>query len=640
MGEKIVQHESNFIEKSMSNTTTEQIKESTISKQLVADSSLTLGDKIAALMDKGNAFEQKDDSKSALDATNEAWVLCNQNNDIKFEPTKLAVLHRLTQLHFKRKDYKKLEELSELMLLKSKQLLDGEREVAALTNMAIVKSVASDYKEAMPLFVEALDKSQKVNLRFNAANCLINIGTIYASVYNYEEALVRYKQVLSDYVNVLNDNTHIAVYLNTGNLYYASEQYPLSLKSFQKALDLSLKHDNKGYAAHAYSLKSRTYLALNKIDKAIENAESASNLMLSLTGNTPGRQINLFNLAQIEFLTTDTEGAIKRAKHALAVARRVKDDTSELRGFKLLSDIFKKKGDFEMALRCQTLYAHKQEEHLKTQRIMHALDIEIRYALREKEAKIEELTKENEYQSLLLEQSSQIEKQNELLRQANEELKQFAYISSHDLKEPLRMIGSFAQLVQQQLGENMPEQSKGYFQYINEGVTRMHGLLDALLHYATIGNLNFELETVHVKDIVGIARTNLKVVIEETNTNILCGDMPEVKAVPSFLVQLFQNLFSNAIKFRHPDSRPVILVNSEERDLEWVFSVQDNGIGIADEHKERIFVIFQRLHTRAKYEGTGIGLAICQKIVAQLGGKIWVESQPGLGCTFFFSIPK
>jgi signal transduction histidine kinase len=638
--EGVVQHESNFIKKFMSNTTTEQIKESTVSKQLVANSPLTLVDTIASLMDKGNAFEQKGDSKSALDVINEAWLLCNQNNDTKFEPTKVAVLHRLTQLHFKRKDYKKLEELSELLLVKSKQLNDGEREVAALTNMAIVKSVDSDYKVAMPLFVEALDKSQKLNLRYNAANCLINIGTIYASVYNYEEALVRYKQVLSDYVNVLNENTHIAIYVNTGNLYYASEQYPLSLKSFQKALDLALKYDNKGYAAHAYSLKSRTYLALNKIDKSIENAHAASDLMFSLSGNTPGRQINLFNLAQIEFLTTDTEGAVKTAKHALAVARRVKDDTSELRGFKLLSDIYKKKGDFEMALRCQTLYAHKQEEHLKTQRIMHALDIEIRYALREKEAKIEELTKENEYQSLLLEQSSQIEKQNELLRQANEELKQFAYISSHDLKEPLRMIGSFAQLVQQQLGENMPEQSKGYFKYINEGVTRMHGLLDALLHYATIGNLNFELETVHVKDIVGIARTNLKVVIEETNTNILCGEMPEVKAVPSFLVQLFQNLFSNAIKFRHPDSRPVILVNSEEREMEWIFSVQDNGIGIADEHKERIFVIFQRLHTRAKYEGTGIGLAICQKIVAQLGGKIWVESQPGLGCTFFFSIPK
>jgi signal transduction histidine kinase len=600
----------------------------------------TAQDKILTLMGKSVVFEQNNDVKSALEAINEAWLYCQKYSKDELKTVRLSILHRLTQLHFKRKDYKKLEEYSEPLLELSRQLNDGEREVAALTNLAVVKSVESDYKVAMPLFVEALDKSQKLNLRYNAANCLINIGTIYASVYNYEEALVRYKMVLSDYVNVLNENTHIAIYLNTGNLYYASEQYALSLKSFQKALELATKNDNKGYAAHAYALKSRTHLAINNITAAIENAEAASDLMLFLSGNTPGRQINLLNMAQIEFSMTDTEGAVHTAIHGLAVARRVKDDTSELRGFKLLSDIFKKKQDFERALKCQTLYAHKQEEHLKTQRIMHALDIEIRYALREKEAKIEELTKENEYQSILLEQSSQIEKQNEQLRQANEELKQFAYISSHDLKEPLRMIGSFAQLIEQQYADKVGQDAKTYFQYINEGVTRMHGLLDALLQYATIGNLSFELETVDMQEIVRSARTNLKVKIEETDTNILCGVMPQIKAVPSFLVQLFQNLFSNAIKFRHPDSRPIILVNSEERETEWIFSVQDNGIGIADEHKERIFVIFQRLHTRTKYEGTGIGLAICQKIVAQLGGKIWVESEPGVGSTFFFSIPK
>ena len=621
-------------------TEKEQTLEPTSSDHSAANTLQTAHNKVLLLVEKSLVFEGKNDIKNALDLTNEAWQICEQNHAEELKFVRLTLLHRLTQLHFKRKDFKKLEEYSALLLSASRLLNDGEREVAALTNLAIVKSIDADYKEAMPLFVEALEKSQQQGLRYNSANCLINIGTIYASVYNYEEALVRYKIVLSDYVNVLNDNTHIAIYLNMGNLYYASEQYPLSLTSFQKALDLATKTDNKGYAAHAYALKSRTYLALNKISHAIENANAASDLILFLNGNTPGRQINVLNTAQIKFMTADTEGAVQTALQGLAAARRAKDDTSELRGFKLLSDILKKKGDFEKALKCQTLYAHKQEDHLKTQRIMHALDIEIRYALREKEAKIEELTKENEYQALLIEQNSQIEKQNEQLRQANEELKQFAYISSHDLKEPLRMIGSFSQLIQQQYGKKLGEDAKGYFQYINEGVTRMHGLLDALLQYATIGNLSFEPETVDIQDIVRIARTNLKVVIEETNTNILCGEMPKLNGVPSFLVQLFQNLFSNAIKFRHPDSRPIILVNAEEKDTEWIFSVQDNGIGIADEHKERIFIIFQRLHTRAKYEGTGIGLAICQKIVAQLGGKIWVESQAGLGSTFYFTVPK
>ena len=168
----------------------------------------------------------------------------------------------------------------------------------------------------------------------------------------------------------------------------------------------------------------------------------------------------------------------------------------------------------------------------------------------------------------------------------------------------------------------------------------MNGLLDALLQYATIGKVDLELEPVDVKEVIKIARTNLKLKIEETDTKILCGEMPKVKAIASFLVQLFQNLLGNAIKFRHQDSHPIILINSVEKDNEWLFSVKDNGIGIADEHKDRIFVIFQRLHNRDKYEGTGIGLSICQKIVHQLGGKIWVESEPMKGATFFFTLPK
>ena len=121
----------------------------------------------------------------------------------------------------------------------------------------------------------------------------------------------------------------------------------------------------------------------------------------------------------------------------------------------------------------------------------------------------------------------------------------------------------------------------------------------------------------------------------------MCGEMPTVRAVSSLLVQLFQNLISNGLKFRRDDVfRPVILINAESREIDWLFSVKDNGIGIGEEHKERIFVIFQRLHKRAQYEGTGIGLSICHKIVTQLEGKIWVESTLGKGATFFFTIPK
>jgi light-regulated signal transduction histidine kinase (bacteriophytochrome) len=145
---------------------------------------------------------------------------------------------------------------------------------------------------------------------------------------------------------------------------------------------------------------------------------------------------------------------------------------------------------------------------------------------------------------------------------------------------------------------------------------------------------------VDIAEVVSIVKDNLHVKIEETFGNIMCGELPRVVSMQSLLVQLFQNLIGNALKFSRPDSRPIVLINAEDKRDHWLFSVEDNGIGIDAEHRERIFVIFQRLHNRDKYEGTGIGLSICQKIAHQLGGRIWVESEPSKGATFFFTLPK
>ena len=621
----------------MSNFTKEIIHNSEIVEEKRGQ--LVTLDRIVSMIDLSNLSFQKNDYKTTLDHLNEAWLLFQSTPSVFSDDLNALLLFRFSQIYFKKQDFKKLEYFSELLLEVSHRIGDNEKEVAALTNIGITRSVFSDYKTAMPMFVDALEKSRKLGLRNNAANCLINIGTIYANLFNYEEALDRYNTVLNEYQNVLTEPTRIAINLNIGNLYYASDQYLLSLDFFKKAFESAKKLERKNFIAHANALMSRTYLALGDIFKAVKNAQLAAEYMSEID-NAPGRQINLLNLAQISFLKANTEGATSLVLRGIAAARRMKDDASELRGFKLFSDILKKDQNYKRALRSQMIYSEKQEDYLKMQRNMHILDYEIRYALREKQRKIEELTKENRFQALLLERNSQIEKQNEQLRQANEELQQFAYITSHDLKEPLRMIGSYSQVIQQRYAHLLDEESKPFFGFINDGATRMNGLLDALLQYATIGKVDLELEPVDVSEVIKIARTNLKLKIEETDTNILSGEMPTVKAIASFLVQLFQNLLGNAIKFRHQDSRPIILINAIEKDNEWLFSVKDNGIGIADEHKERIFVIFQRLHHRNKYEGTGIGLSICHKIVTQLGGKIWIESEPDKGSTFFFTVPK
>jgi signal transduction histidine kinase len=605
---------------------------------LIAEESNPL-QKVISLIEKSNVSFKQNDLKTTLTYLNEAWLFFQANPLIYTPELNALILFRYVQIFFKKQDFKKLEYYSELLLEISQKIGDTEKEVTALTNIGITRSVFSDYKTAMPMFVDALEKSRKLGLRSNAANCLINIGTIYANLFNYEEALNRYNTVLEEYQDVLVETTYIAIHLNIGNLHYASEQYKLSLDFFKKALESAENLERKNYVAHAHALMSRTYLALYHLPKAIKSAELSAEYM-SQIDNPPGRQINLLNLAQISFLQEDTNASSQMVLKGIAAARRAQDDASELRGFKLFSEILKKEKSYERALRCQMIYSQKQEDYLKMQRNMHILDYEIRYALRDKERKIEELTKEIRYQTLLIDRNSQIEKQNEQLRQANEELQQFAYITSHDLKEPLRMIGSYSQIVQKIFAQQLDDDSRLYFKFINDGATRMNGLLDALLQYATIGKADLELEPVQVADIITIARSNLKLKIEETDTNILCGEMPTVKAIPSFLVQLFQNLIGNAIKFRQEDNRPIILINAEERTNDWLFSVKDNGIGIADEHKERIFVIFQRLHHRNKYEGTGIGLSICNKIVTQLGGKLWVESEPGRGSTFLFTIPK
>ena len=595
---------------------------------------------VRSQIESARLHEQQNDYGKALELATDAWQLLRQHKNQLTISLKIDLLQFLAQIHLHRQDFTKLEEFVHPLLELSRQVGDAEREAWALLNLGIVQSIGSDYKSAITLFLESLEKSEKIGYRSNVANSLINIGNVYANLFNYADALDRYQIALNDYADVLNENVRIATNLNIGNLRHAAEQYEVALQYFEKGL-FSAAHEGKiEMLIHAHALMSRTLLALKKLDKGIEHAQKAAELMSDRISNRTGRQINLLNLAEIAFLQGDTEGGAKIAIRGIAAARRVFDDASELRGFRLLAKMFENVNDFRRAYRAQLIYSRRQADFLKIQRSLHALDLEIKYSLTEKQRKIETLTKENSYQALLLEQSGQIAVQNEQLRQVNEELRQFAFITSHDLKEPLRMIGSFTQIIENQYFEKLGKESEVYFKFIKEGVGRMSALLDALLQYATIGKSEIELEPVDIGDVVRMARANLKINIEETDANILCIEMPTVPSVQSLLIQLFQNLIGNAIKFRRPSGRPIILISAEEKTDHWVFSVEDNGIGIENNDIERIFTIFQRLHKRSEYEGTGIGLAICSKIVTQLGGRIWVESVKGQGSTFSFTLPK
>jgi PAS domain S-box-containing protein len=226
----------------------------------------------------------------------------------------------------------------------------------------------------------------------------------------------------------------------------------------------------------------------------------------------------------------------------------------------------------------------------------------------------------------------------EELERSNEDLQQFANVASHDLQEPLRMVSGFLKLLEDRYAPQLDDKANEYIGYSVEGATRMSQLITDLLAYSRVGSKGKELRPTDADKALAGAMANLRGSIQEAGATVTHEELPTVKADSTQVMQLFQNLIGNAIKFRSPDRPCQVHISAKQSEGQWVFAVRDNGIGIPPEQSERVFVIFQRLHGREKYPGTGIGLAICKKIVERHGGRIWVGSSPGEGSTFCFTI--
>jgi signal transduction histidine kinase len=226
----------------------------------------------------------------------------------------------------------------------------------------------------------------------------------------------------------------------------------------------------------------------------------------------------------------------------------------------------------------------------------------------------------------------------EELARSNRDLEQFAYVASHDLQEPLRMVATYTQLLAERYQGKLDDSADKYIHYAVDGALRMQKLVQDLLAFSRVGRQGMALSSTDCNVVVQAALQNLEAAILESGAAVKPDQLPVVMADGSQLAQVFQNLIGNAIKF-HGSGAPVIKVRAEAKAREWIFSVEDNGIGIAAEQAEDIFVIFRRLHTREEYSGNGIGLSICKKIIEHHGGRIWVESEPGQGSTFKFTIP-
>jgi signal transduction histidine kinase len=224
------------------------------------------------------------------------------------------------------------------------------------------------------------------------------------------------------------------------------------------------------------------------------------------------------------------------------------------------------------------------------------------------------------------------------LARSNAELQQFAYVASHDLQEPLRMVSNFTQLLAERYDAKLDNDGREFIAYAVEGATRMQTLVQDLLALSRVGTRGKNLEVVRLAEAVDRAVANLEFAIQENGALVSHDELPEVMADSSQMMQLFQNLIGNGIKFKGAEP-PRVHISAGRNGKEWTFSVRDNGIGFEPQYAERIFAVFQRLHSRDEYRGNGIGLSICRKIVERHQGRIWAESIPGSGATFYFTMP-
>ncbi len=230
-------------------------------------------------------------------------------------------------------------------------------------------------------------------------------------------------------------------------------------------------------------------------------------------------------------------------------------------------------------------------------------------------------------------------KAEEEIRRSNNELQQFAYVASHDLQEPLRMVSAYLGLLEKKYGDKLDGDAKQYMDFAIEGGVRARDLIRDLLEYSRVNSQGKEFDITDMNNVIRKVLENLSVRIADENAIVIFNPLPKIVADEVQMTQLMQNLIGNAIKF-HGDDSPKVNISYQGKGNEWLFSVRDNGIGIDDAYKDNVFVLFRRLHSQEEYDGTGIGLAIAKKIVEKHGGRIWFDSELGKGTTFFFTMPK
>ncbi|MFM9947098.1 MAG: tetratricopeptide repeat protein [Saprospiraceae bacterium] len=529
-----------------------------------------------------------------------------------------------------------------------------------------------DFKKAYDFGLDCLRWNEEMRDSSGMAEAYYELGTLFFYQKNPEEALGYYKQSMAISQSL---NATKALYSCLGALGSAYEELgdlEAALSYNLQSLEIARKMGQKAPEAYALHNVGTVYIKMKLYDKALDYLNASLKLKVVLD-DVWGLVASYKYLGLLYIQKKDYNQAIEHLNNGLELAKGSNSKNREAELLTILGEAYEKAGNPAEAIQSLRRSADLKDSILSEAIVRELGSKKESYELLKKEREIAVLTKEREISRLrtsiiaiiafflllagwqlwrqyrlqrrsnavLKEKNAYIDGQNQLLQLANGELQQFAHVASHDLREPLRTIGSFSTLLSRHYESKFDDEAKEYQGFIQSAVKRMQHLLDDLLDYARLDHKESDREITDLSRLVQEATLNLKSQIESTQTNIEVLSLPSLRVFPRPMVQLFQNLISNGIKYRGA-APPHIRISSSfsPQNNQYTIAVSDNGIGMEPANLERIFNMFVRLHGQGKYEGTGIGLATCKKIVERHGGKIWAESTPGKGSTFYFSIPS
>lgn len=519
-------------------------------------------------------------------------------------------------------------------------LEDSSRNHQVYLNVANIYRDQGNYPQARENLMKSLQISERKQNRSAMAATMSAIGENYKTEKEYVEAEGWFEKALTLYEEIGSVFGEVVVLNNLGELDIVKNELDEAKRSFETALLLNETLGNPEFNATLLTNLGVVQRERGNFPEALKMMRKAREI--AIANGYPNRlEICLREMHK----TYALQGSFAEAYTYQSEYQALKDSLNLIRFDRQNQELQarfetkqreKEQSDIEesnlkLRIERQRLWLGLVAISLVVVALLVALVLNRYWVVRRLNLRLEERTFQIESQNQAISAS------NDRLLLSNKELKEFAYIVSHDLKEPLRMIGSYVTLIERRYADLVDEEGKEFFEYATRGVKQMKQLLDDLLKYMVVETNDYELEDVPLDEVLSSVQANLLTRVKETNANIQIDELPIVHGNRSLLILLFQNLISNALKFRS-DNKPELKITVSRQGKQYLFAITDNGIGISKQYQDRIFSIFYRVYGKHQYEGTGIGLSICQKIVGLHGGKIWVESEEGKGSTFYFTL--